>query len=300
MNDAENKAGVFSSKKQHMMLSYITQKRMGIIIKKSLRTALIAVCVVFIIIFAFSAYKIASTIIGYRKAAKEYTGLSNQFVVTVSPSPTPSVTPGTGEAPESTEPVKEVFPFKVDFETLRQTSKDAVGWIYSENTPINYPIVYGEDNVYYLEHLHNGDFNLNGSIFIDCREPADFSCKNTVIYGHNMNDGSMFASLRKYRDAAYYPEHPCLYIATPDKYYRVDIVAGLITESTSYIYAFDFETEEQFLAYIESAKASSTFQSDVEVDVDDQIVTLSTCTYEIDNGRYVIIGKLVECAPPEG
>ena len=145
---------------------------MGIIIKKSLRTALIAVCVVFIIIFAFSAYKIASTIIGYRKAAKEYTGLSNQFVVTVSPSPTPSVTPGTGEAPESTEPVKEVFPFKVDFETLRQTSKDAVGWIYSENTPINYPIVYGEDNVYYLEHLHNGDFNLNGSIFIDCREPC--------------------------------------------------------------------------------------------------------------------------------
>lgn len=269
---------------------------MCFIIKKSIKIALIAVCIIFLMVFAFSAYKIISTLVGYKQAANEYNGLSNQLVTVSTPAPTPEAAP---DAPVESAAPLEVFPFKVDYAALKSTSPDSVGWIWSEGTPINYPIVHGDDNVFYIEHLHNGEFNLNGAIFVDCREKSDFTEKNTIIYGHNMNDGSMFASLRNYRDAAYYPEHPCLYISTPDKYYRVDIVAGLITEPTSYIYAFEFEEEEQFLAYIESAKADSTFESPVEVDVDDQIVTLSTCTYEIDDGRYVIIGKLVECAPPE-
>ena len=272
------------------------QERTEIPIKKSIRIALIAICVVFVFVFAFSAYKIGSTLIGYKKAESTYTNLSNQFVTIASAKPTQTLAPEA--SPEATAPT-EVFPFKVDFEALKASSPDAVGWIYSADTPINYPIVHTTDNVFYIEHLHNGEFNANGAIFIDCNIAPDFSAKNTLIYGHNMNDGSMFANLRNYRDPAYYPEHPVMYICTPDKYYRVEIVAGLITEPDSYVYAHEFQEIEQFHAYIESVKADSTFQSNVEVGDDDKIVTLSTCTYEINDGRYGIIGKLVEILPPE-
>lgn len=254
------------------------------------------ICAVFVLVFAFSAYKIASTLIGYQKAENEYSKLSSQFVTIASAKPSQTVSPEA--SPDATEP-PEVFPFSVDFDSLKQSSPDAVGWIYCADTAINYPIVHTTDNVYYIEHLHNGDYSANGAIFIDCNNAADFSDKNTLIYGHNMNDGSMFATLRNYRDASYYTEHPVMYICTADKYYRVEIVAGLVTTPDSFVYARDFQEIEQFHAYIEQVKEESTFESDVEVGDDDHIVTLSTCTYEVDNGRYVIIGKLVEIAPPE-
>jgi sortase B len=109
-----------------------------------------------------------------------------------------------------------------------------------------------------------------------------------------MNDGSMFATLRNYREADYYTQHPVMYISTPDFNYRVDLIAGFVTEPTSFAYAGQFESEEQFAAHIELCKDLSTFESDVEVGPKDKIVTLSTCTYEIDDGRYVVVGKLTQ------
>jgi sortase B len=261
---------------------------MAIVIKKSIKIVLILLCVVLLCVFAFSAYKIISTLNGYRVAQKNYDSLSEQFVTATTSTPKPE----TSDAEEEEE--LEVSPISVDFAALQAQSPEAVAWIYSPNTVINYPVAHTEDNFTYLTHLTTGEYNANGSIFIDCQNAGDFSDKNTLIYGHNMNDGSMFASLRNYRDASYYPEHPCLYISTPDKNYRLDLFAGLVTQPDSYVYARSFDEPEQFLAYVESAKAESTFESDVEVGIDDQIVVLSTCTYEFDDARYVVIGKLVE------
>ena len=239
-------------------------------------------------VFVFSAFKIITTLRGYKIAEENYNALSQQFVTTAETTPKPS------DAPDVEEEPVEVSPISVDFASLQAQNPEAAGWIYCPNTVINYPIAHTEDNFTYLNHLLSGEQNANGTIFIDCQNAKDFSDKNTLIYGHNMNDGSMFASLRNYRDAAYYPEHPCLYISTPDKNFRLDLFAGLVTEPDSYVYARQFDEEEQFLAYIESAKAESTFQSDVEVGIEDQICVLSTCTYEFNDARYVVIGKLVE------
>jgi sortase B len=140
--------------------------------------------------------------------------------------------------------------------------------------------------------MYNGGQNANGTIFIDCRNTSDFSDQNTCIYGHNMNDGSMFASLRNYRDANYYPEHKVLYLSNQNFNYRLDILAGFITEPTSFAYAPNFDSPEQFLGHIELIRDLSTFKSDVQVSETDHIVTLSTCTYERDDGRYVVVGKL--------
>ena len=267
---------------------------------KKMKIALIALCVVFVGIFSFSAYKIISTLSGYKKAEQTYTNMSSQFVSVASPAPSDESAPAESEI--VVEPL-EISPINVDFNSLLEINGETVGWIYSPGTPINYPIVHTTDNFYYLDHLLDDEYNANGTIFVDCVCMPDFSDKNTLVYGHNMNDGSMFASLRSYRlgdDPDYYTNHPNLYISTPDKSYRVELVAGLITTPESYVYAYKFDEVEQFINYVDMVKAESTFKSDVEVGPDDKLVTLSTCTYEVDDGRYVVIGKLVEIAPPEG
>ena len=255
-------------------------------LNKNLKKILIVLCVVLICVFAYSAYRIISTLKGYKEAEETYTEIS-QSVVTVVASPTP--VPLEQKKPDID---PEVSPITVDFETLRNTSTDYVAYIYCPDTKINYPIAYTDNNFYYIDHIPPDTVNANGTIFIDCRNASDFSDQNTCIYGHNMNDGSMFASLRNYRDESYYPEHPVLYLSTPNFNYRLDLIAGFVTEPTSFAYAGQFESEEQFAAHIELCKDLSTFESDVEVGPKDKIVTLSTCTYEIDDGRYVVVAKL--------
>ncbi len=114
------------------------------------------------------------------------------------------------EVPELTEP-EETTPITVDFEALRKENGDVVGWLYCEDTPINYPIVQSEDNDYYLRRLLDSTWNIAGTIFMDYRNAPDFSDWNTIIYGHNMNNDSMFGTLQDYKKQAYYEEHPVLY-----------------------------------------------------------------------------------------
>lgn len=253
--------------------------------KKNVKTLLLALCVVLVCVFAFSAYKVISTMMGYKKAESTYNNIAQQFVsIVASPKPIE-------EWKDDTDP--EVSPIgNVDFDGLREITTDYVAWLYSPDTPINYPVVYTDNNFYYLDHIPVEQQSANGTIFIDCKCASDFSDQNTLVYGHNMNDGSMFASLRNYRDASYYPEHPVIYLSTPDFNYRLDLIAGFVTEPTSFAYQNNFEEIEQFMAYIEHIKELSTFESDVEVTEEDRVVTLSTCTYEIDDGRYVVVGKL--------
>lgn len=258
--------------------------------KKSVRTALICLCVVFIGVFAFSAYKIVSTLQGYKEAEQTYTNIAQEHVTIIaSPTPVPeNEVKGDGIDPE-------VSPIgNVDFEGLRAKSTDYAAWIYSPDTVINYPIVYTDNNFYYLDHIPVEQYNSAGTLFIDCKCAADFSDQNTLIYGHNMNDGSMFASLREYANQEYYDAHPVIYISTPDFNYRLDLIAGFLTEPTSFAYANNFDEPEQFMAYIESIQSMSTFKSDVEVTEEDKVVSLSTCTYEINDGRYVVVGKLTQ------
>ena len=256
----------------------------------TVKTILIVLCAILLGVFVFSAYKIISTIMGYRQAEKAYNEVANQYMAVASPTPVPEESAPPEEQGDGIDP--EVSPLNIDFEGLRRQSTDYVAWIYSPNTKINYPIAYTDNNFYYLDHIPGEITNANGTIFIDCRNASDFSDTNTCIYGHNMNDGSMFASLRNYRDESYYPQHPVIYLSTPEFNYRLDLIAGFITEPTSFAYAMNFDSPEQFLSQIQLIKDLSTFKSDVEVKETDKIVTLSTCTYERDDGRYVVVGKL--------
>lgn len=182
-------------------------------------------------------------------------------------------------------------PFVLDFEKLQKENKDIVAWLYCENTPINYPVLRCEDNSYYLNHLPDGQYNKNGSLFIDCRCNSDFSDFNTIIYGHNMKTEKMFGSLTNYKKQSYYDEHPILYLLTPQQNYKIELAAGFITLSNSNVYSL-IKTSEERKEFIDYALLNSAFSSAVKITETDTLVTLSTCSYENSNARFVVIGKI--------
>ena len=182
---------------------------------------------------------------------------------------------------------------KVDYSYLRTVNEDIVAWITAEGLPIDLPVVQGEDNDYYLTHRFDREPNRLGTLFVDMHNQPDFTDKNTVIYGHNMNDGSMFASLVNYKSQEFYNDFPTMDLFTPQGDYTIEIFAGQLADGNDPFIQFDFKDDMDFMTYITTLKVISTFESPVEVGVDDQIITLSTCTEEFDNARYVLYGRLV-------
>ena len=180
---------------------------------------------------------------------------------------------------------------EISFEALRSINKDAVAWLFSPNTVIDYPVMRADDYSYYLEHLPDGTKNANGSLFIDYNCASDFSDQLTVIYGHHMKSGSMFGSLTKYKNQRYYEEHPFLYLYTEKENYRIELIYGFVIDAEQWReQAFMYEANvEKLLAY---AADNTTFKSGVKYEEADRAAALSTCSYEFDDARYVVIGIL--------
>jgi len=259
--------------------------------KKFIRVLLILLCCCFTVLFAYSSYRLYNIVREYKFAEKKYTQLSSQYVSSPSDPSSPAEASASGE--QSTAALAERSPIAVNFSLLQEQNSDVVAWLYSPGTPINYPIVHGSDNDHYLNYFIDGSYTGSGTPFIDFLCAGDFTNQNTVIYGHHMQDGSMFASLSKYRNASYYEEHPYMYLNTPTQNYKIEIFAGYLTEADSDSYFFDFSEESDYLAFLQRMQANSNFPSSVELGPDDRIVTLSTCSYEYFDARYVVQGKLV-------
>lgn len=180
-----------------------------------------------------------------------------------------------------------------DFDTLSQMNSDFVGWIKMNDSTIDYPFVQGDDNAYYLKHLFDGQYNNAGCVFIDVNNNSDFSDKNTVLYGHNMKNGTMFADIEKFKDASYYESHKVINIYTQNQNYEVYPVAGMLTDGQDSYVRVSFTDDNDFIEYVNHFISNSTFTSETTVEPTDRIVMLSTCNYDIADGRYVLIGKLV-------
>ena len=235
-------------------------------------------------ILVFSGYQIYKIISEYESGERTYDDLE----IYVS---TPSITSTPQNSSESEEKTENAWP-EVDFEGLAAINPDIVGWIYSEGTPINYPIVHGTDNSYYLKHLYTGEYNGAGSIFLDSRNSSDFSDRHIVVYGHHIQNNSMFSSLTGYKQQEYYEAHPILYLMTPEDNYEIEVLAGYVASVKDDAWQITFDSEESFQAWIGKAIEKSTFSSNITPAVTDHIITLSTCSYEFDNARYVLVGIL--------
>ena len=196
------------------------------------------------------------------------------------------------DAEEIAEKPARVAPIDVDFEVLLSKNQDIVAWIYCPDTPINYPIVQAEDNEYYMHRLLDGNNSYPGTLFMDFRNSSDFSDWNSVIYGHNMRNDSMFGTLPDYKKKSYFESHREIYLLTPEYDYVINVLAGFVTPNNSELYNAlrpeDAEKERLLKNWLDSSILASEDYPASE----DRMITLSTCSYEYENARFVLVGSL--------
>ena len=233
----------------------------------------ITVCLIGIILV--SGYKIGKTMWEYQVAKSAYTNISEK---------TAKVDP-------------KQFTGVVDWKALKKVNPDVQGWLYQKDTVINYPVVQGTDNDTYLHTRFDKQWSGGGTLFVDCRMEKDFKGFNSIIYGHHMKDGSMFRSIRGYtKEDGYYDKHKTLELATPHGNYHLVVFSAFITKATdedTYKMTYD-EAEKQ--AYIDRAWERSELpitRDSVDVTKNDRLVTLSTCAYDYEEARYIVMCKMV-------
>lgn len=190
---------------------------------------------------------------------------------------------------ETVEQPEPVFP-QVDFDALRAINPDVVGWLVIDGTNINYPVVQGNDNQYYLRHLFTGEYNASGCIFLDSRNTRDFAGRHSILYGHHMGNGTMFNGLMDYKEQGFYDAHPTALFLTPAGDYEIEFFSGYVANVRSYAWQVEFGSEDEFAQWLQAAKRNSLFQSSVEPSSADKVLTLSTCSYEFENARFVLHG----------
>ena len=243
---------------------------------------LIGVCVI-VICIGYMIY----VQIQYRRAEESYDKLKNQYVT--------QEDANTGENSNSTkqEKAKEGPGIQVDIKGMQETNPDIVGWIYYEPAGISYPVVQDEDNTYYIKHTYVGDKNSTGSIFMDAWNSDDFSDLNTFIYGHNMRNGTMFGSLKKIREKGTIQKNPCFWIMTEQGWQRYDIFSYYEADTSEKSFTIQFENDAEYETFLKDIKKRSEENLNVNVQTNDHIVTLSTCTSD-HSVRFLVHGKLVE------
>lgn len=243
--------------------------------------------IVAVAVFCFAAYNLFHIYTEYKKGTDEYNHIEQMAV--------------TERAPESTEEASDTEqgpqpPFDVDFAALQGVNPDVVGWIYIEALDgISYPVVQGEDNEEYLHTTYENNYNFAGTIFIDYENSRDFTDCNTLVYGHNMKNGSMFGRLKKFsEDQTTYEKSKYFWIFTPEKDYRYEIISAYTTGVNSDTYTLFKGPGDEFQEYLDTIKGYSEIETDdTELTIKDRIVTLSTCTGN-DATRYVVQGRLAD------
>lgn len=253
---------------------------------KTIQNFLIIIC---ILIILFSLFQIVRIMLEYRAGSSTYDEL-NQVSVTVEN--IPEQDKNADHAGVMVQPENIVIWPKINFAKLQEINPDIIAWLYSEGTIISYPVAHTDNNDYYLTHMYNGKQNKAGCLFLDTWNLPDFSDENSIIHGHHMKNDSMFGSLMGYKNQEYYEEHPFMQLLTPDGNYIIEFFAGFVAAEDENAWALWFESDEEKQDWINELCRRSYFDSGIVPELDDRIVTLSTCSYEFDSARFVLYGIL--------
>lgn len=281
--------------------------------KRKLSVARLTVLVLACALFAYSGFRLISYHMEDRKSLQLQQELESTGVVVLPQEESREELPEKEVSAEASAPkeqdapaaeeetgpeLAEAPPIYVDFEALQQQNEDIIAWLYCHDTAINYPVMRSEDNEDYLYKLADGSYNSHGSLFMDFRNLPDLSDFNTVIYGHSMADRTMFGGLHFYKEQSYYEEHPHMWLITPDKAYRLDIAAGVITESDSSLYS-PFSSHEEMRKNLEYCVERSVFEAEIpEYEDLKGTIMLSTCSNEYNTARFVLVTVPVQAEYP--
>ena len=179
-------------------------------------------------------------------------------------------------------------------ENLYDKYEDYRGWIKIDNTNINYPIVQGKDNLFYLDKDINKNYLSSGSIFMNYLNHG-FNDENTVLFGHHMRNKTMFAQLNKYKEKEFfYGDNDIVIEVENDKVLKYKVFSAYVTDSKDNYIKTNFDDKDQYKEFLEDIKNKSQYKSDIDVNENDKIITLSTCSYEFNDARMVVHGKLLK------
>ena len=222
-----------------------------------------------------------------KNAGKEYEKLQ-QEVVKEEPKPV--------EEPEP-EPVPKVE-IPIDFAALQQQNPDVYAWIQVPGTEVDYPILQsGNDNTYYLNHTIDGEEKKEGAIFTENYNTKTFEDPNTVIYGHDMKNGSMFQSIHKYMDRSFFDNNRDIVIYMPNQILHYKIFAAYLTDNRHLLMNYNFWSKDEYQQYLNSIFSmrdiNAFIDTSTEVTTEDKIITLSTCYAGISTQRYLVQAVLV-------
>ena len=182
---------------------------------------------------------------------------------------------------------------KEESDNLFEKNIDYRGWIKIDNTNINYPILQGQDNEEYLYKDINNEYIVSGSIFMNYLNNG-FDDQNTVLFGHNMKNGTMFANLKKYKEEDFFYNNNDIEIELSNgQYLKYKVFSVYITDINDNYTKTSFEDKDEYKEFLERIKNKSIYKSDISVNENDKIITLSTCSYEFDDARLVVTGKLI-------
>ena len=208
------------------------------------------------------------------------------------------------DKPPADEPAPEVTAAD-KYAAIHEKNSDFVGWLRIEGTNINYPVMQSSDNPnFYLKHSFEKDYSNYGVPYV--QENCELGISdNAIIYGHHMDDGSMFADLCKYEDEDFYREHKTIQFDTMDGFGEYEIVAVFKTVAYSnagfpYFLFVNADKPEDFDGFISKCKELALYDTGVTTEYGDKLITLSTCEYSRDNGRMVIVAKKAAPTPEVG
>lgn len=179
----------------------------------------------------------------------------------------------------------------IDFNGLTAPNGDIFAWISIPGTEIDYPVAHCDNNQYYLSHNALREESKKGAIFSDMQNPRGFTDPVTVLYGHRMKDGSMFAGLHQFEDEVFFKQYNKIKIYTPEGQWEYEIFAAYQTDNANILYGKDFNDKEVYQQYLDSIKNIHDLNahiSGLEVTSEDYILTLSTCVVGEDDQRYVV------------
>lgn len=234
-------------------------------------------------IAAFSAWKLYGYFRGYQDGEKEYEELTQYVKISDE------------ENNKEKEGKKDKCPITVDFSSLQAINADVVAWIYIPDTGVKYPVVQGEDNEYYLHHTFEKKENFSGAIFMDITCESDFSSDNSILFGHNLKTGEMFGALKKLYDTNYnaeanWKEHPVIWVVTPESAmkYRIFAAREISVEQDTDVYMVDFAQREDYQQWVQQQKEASLYETDTDISTGEPMLTLSTCTSDTEDGRFIV------------
>lgn len=203
--------------------------------------------------------------------------------------------PSAPAGPPETEPETRERLQAADLEALQAINPDILGWIEIPDTAISYPLLQGEDNEYYLQRTWLGERCSAGSIFLESTNSRDMNDFHTIIYGHRMRSGAMFAGLARYQEKDFWRSHPSVYLALEDGVRRYDIYAAYEADVKSLVYRLDLDGLHEEL--IQLGLDSSVIDTGVVPEPEEKLLTLSTCTGRGYSSRWIVQAVLRETVP---